>query len=124
MINFKEIASKSLQTAIPVGIAIFMSYQVFSVKKIDTLGSIGEQRVIKCILPLAKELDQNVFYVAEDIVSAKKELFNSKKGLYFEGKMYVKTSDFKGNEYVVPFESIDCDSVGYGLTAEQFKTKI
>ena len=101
----------------------FVSYHILGDNKLDSSNlQTQEQRVIKCQLPLAEKLVQNVFYVADDIVTAKKELFNSKKGLFFEGQMYVKTEDYKGNEYVVPFSSIECDSVGYEVS-HQFQGK-
>jgi hypothetical protein len=71
-----------------------------------------ENRVIKCQLPLEEGLVQNVYYVAPDLQTAKKQLFNAKNGLFFDNELFVKTVDFKGNIHVVPFSEVNCDSVG------------
>lgn len=76
----------------------------------DVLGQ--EKRVIKCEVPLPNKLVQNLFYVAKDLQSAKQLLFNSKQGLLFENKLYIKTTDFNGQAHVIPFEDISCDAVG------------
>ena len=75
-------------------------------------GEISENRVIKCQLPLKKGLVQNVYYVAPDLQTAKKQLFNAKDGLFFDNELFVKTVDFKGKIHVVPFSEVNCDSVG------------
>jgi len=76
------------------------------------IGEDRENRVIKCQLPLDEDLTQNVFYVAPDLQSAKKQLFNAKNGLFFDNELFIKTTDFNGNTHVVPFSKVSCDSVG------------
>jgi hypothetical protein len=71
-----------------------------------------EQRVIKCELPLKPDLVQNVYYVADSLQSAKKLLFNSKDGLFFDNSLYIKTKDFNGVDHIVAFEDVTCDAVG------------
>lgn len=75
-------------------------------------GETSENRVIKCQLPLKEGLVQNVYYVAPDLQTAKKQLFNAKDGLFFDNELFVKTVDFKGKIHVVPFSEVNCDSVG------------
>ena len=70
------------------------------------------KRVIKCELELPNKLVQNLYYMAEDLTSAKQMLFNSKQGLFFDNQLYIKTVDFNGKVHVVPFDQINCDSVG------------
>jgi hypothetical protein len=76
----------------------------------DVLGQ--EKRVIKCEVPLPGKLVQNLYYVAKDLQTAKQLLFNSKQGLFFDNKLYIKTADFKGQPHVVSFDNISCDAVG------------
>ncbi len=72
----------------------------------------GEKRVIKCELPLENNIIQNVYYVSESLQGAKQILFNSKNGLFFDNALYIKTTDFNGENHVVAFKDIHCDSVG------------
>ncbi|MGH1468293.1 MAG: hypothetical protein ACRBBP_05350 [Bdellovibrionales bacterium] len=78
----------------------------------------GEKRVIKCEVPLNKEMIQNVYYVAESKQAAKQLLFNSKNGLFFDNSLYIKTTDFNGADHVVAFKDIHCDSVGTQVSME------
>lgn len=71
-----------------------------------------EQRVIRCQVPINEELVQNLYYMAESLQEAKQLLFNSKNGLMFDNSLYIKTTDFDGNNHVVALKDIDCDSVG------------
>lgn len=72
----------------------------------------SEKRIIKCQVPINKELIQNLYYMAESLQVAKQLLFNSKNGLMFDNSLYIKTTDFEGNNHVIPFKSITCDAVG------------
>ena len=95
-----------------LGIIIFMlSEQRLS--KVAHSNSESEKRVIKCEVPLPNKLVQNLYFVASDLQTAKQMLFNSKKGLYFDNQLYIKTSDFKGVSHVVEFDKISCNSVGH-----------
>ena len=88
------------------------SKSMFSNSNLLSAQNSEENRVIKCQLPLAKGLTQNVFYMAPDLQTAKKLLFNDKTGLFFDNELFVKTVDFEGKVYVVPFAEVYCDSVG------------
>jgi len=69
-------------------------------------------RVIKCQLPLKGGLFQNLYYMAPDKQTAKKLLFNDKTGLFFDNMLFVKTTDYKGIDHVIPFSDVFCDSIG------------
>lgn len=69
-------------------------------------------RVIKCQVPLKNGLFQNLYYMAPDKQTAKKLLFNDKTGLFFDNMLFVKTTDYKGIDHVVPFTDVFCDSIG------------
>ena len=72
-----------------------------------------EQRVIRCELELAKDLVQNLYYLAPSLQDAKKQLFNAKNGLMFDNELYVKTVDYNGKAHIVKFSEVFCDSVGH-----------
>lgn len=92
-------------------LAIFMLFQSQEMKRVQLQSGL-EKRVIKCEVPLPNKLVQNLYFMASDLQTAKQMLFNSKQGLFFDNKLYIKTADFKGISHVVPFEQISCDSVG------------
>jgi len=91
--------------------AVFTYFQKQEIHRVDSQAGL-EKRVIKCELPLPNKLIQNLFFVASDMESARQMLFNSMKGIYFDNKLYIKTADFHGNNHVIPFENINCDSIG------------
>lgn len=90
----------------------FNIYSTSSLSNTAELLGDQEQRVIKCQIPINEEMTQNLYYVAHDLKSAKKMLFNNKNGLFFDKSLYIKTIDFKGNKHVVPFDQITCDAIG------------
>jgi len=73
----------------------------------------SEKRVIKCEVPLPNKLVQNLYFMAQDLQTAKQMLFNSKKGVFFDNTLYIRTADFHGKDHIVPLDSIACDSVGH-----------
>lgn len=83
-----------------------------TLKSKSLLGESSEKRVIKCQVPLNKEMVQNLYYVTNSLQSAKQLLFNSKNGLFFDNSLYIKTTDFNGEKHIVAFEDVTCDAVG------------
>lgn len=87
--------------------------KAFDIQQNYVIGKLeGEKRIIKCQIPLAEDMIQNLYYVTESKQKAKELLFNSEKGLYFDNALYVKTQDFKGVNHVVAFSDVTCDAVG------------
>ena len=101
----------NVMTLVVLSPSLVKSYENIK-KRYSNQNNMMPNRVIKCQLPLKGGLFQNLYYMAPDMQTAKRLLFNDKTGLFFDNMLFVKTTDYKGTDHVIPFSNVTCDSIG------------